>query len=270
MGVLVNSFRHSRLLNEHVRFLYSHGSMYKICNGNVLYHGCIPMAEDATFRKVVTPAGTASGKKLLDMIDGIARRAYYASYDSDEQRCASDFMWFLGCSKDSPLFGKCRLAFFERAFIGSSIPEAKELYDPYFTLSHTEDVCRNILTEFGIDPDHGHIINGHVPVNQKDGESPIKADGRLFVIDGGISKAYRAKTGIAGYTLIYDSHSLQLAEHFPADRGLYKTPKIRVVEKLEARCNIADTEAGCELESKAEDLMELIRAYRAGEIPERA
>lgn len=269
MGVLVNSFRHSRLLNEHVRFLYSRGSMYKVCNGNVLFHGCIPMTENGQFRTVETPAGTASGKELLDLIDGVARRAYYSPFGSDEQKCACDFMWFLWCSKDSPLFGKCRLAFFERTFIGSSIPEAKELYDPYYTFSHTEDICRNVLSEFGLDAERGHIINGHVPVNQKGGESPVKAGGRLFVIDGGISKAYRAKTGIAGYTLIFDSHSLQIAEHFPSEGGLYKTPIIHIVEKLDSRCNISDTETGRELESKAADLMELIRAYRRGEIPER-
>lgn len=269
MGVLVNSFRHSRLLNEHIKFLYSHGSMYKICNGNLLYHGCIPMNDDGSFREVVTPSGSSTGKELLDLIDGVVRRAYYAEYGSTEQTEASDFMWFLWCSKDSPLFGKRRLAFFERAFIGSSVPEAKETYDPYFTLSHIEDVAKRILNEFGLDGERGHIINGHVPVNQKDGESPVKANGRLFVIDGGISKAYRPKTGIAGYTLIYDSHSLQLAEHFPSDGGLYKTPKIRIVEKLDTRCNIADTEAGIELEARAEDLMELIRAYTGGLIAER-
>ena len=269
MSVLVNSFRHSRLLAEHIKFLYSHGSMYKLCNVNVLFHGCIPMTEDGEFREVETPVGRACGKALLDLTDGVVRRAYYSTYDSEEQKNALDFMWFLWCSKDSPLFGKCRLAFFERAFIGSHIPEAKELYDPYFSLSHTEENAKRILREFGLDPERGHIINGHVPVNQKDGESPIKADGRLFVIDGGISKAYRPKTGIAGYTLIYDSHSLQLAEHFPSDGGLYKTPKIKVVEKLEARCNISDTEAGVMLEQKAKDLMELIDAYRSGDIPER-
>ena len=126
-----------------------------------------------------------------------------------------------------------------------------------------------ILTEFGLDPDRGHIVNGHVPVNQKEGESPVKAGGRLFVIDGGISKAYRGKTGIAGYTLIYDSHCLQLAEHKPAEKGLYKTPDIRIVEKLDRRFNISDTDRGAELHEKAEDLKLLIAAYRSGEISEK-
>ena len=269
MGVLINSFHHSRLLNEHIRFLYSRGSMYKICNGNVLYHGCVPMNEDGSFREAETPMGRACGKALLDDIEKVIRKAYFGQFGTDEQKNASDFMWYLWCGKDSPLFGKGRMAFFERTFIGSSIPEAAEVYDPYYKLSHTEEVCKSILAEFGLDPKRGHIINGHVPVNQKEGESPVKAGGRLFVIDGGISKAYRVKTGIAGYTLIYDSHSLQLAEHTPANDGLYKTPNIRVVEKLDRRFNISDTDNGNELLEKAEDLMKLIEAYRSGEVPER-
>lgn len=270
VSVLMSSFHHSRLLNEHIRFLYSRGSMYKICNGNLLYHGCIPMNTDGSFRLAVTPEGEACGKELLDKIDRVIRRAYFSPFGSDEQREACDYMWYLWCGKDSPLFGKSKLAFFERQFIGTSIPEAKEVYDPYYTLSQSEEVCKSILREFGLDDRRGHIINGHVPVNQKEGESPVKAGGRLFVIDGGISKAYRVKTGIAGYTLIYDSHSLQLAEHKPAENGLYKTPVIRIVEKLDRRFNIADTDNGTELFEKAEDLKRLIKAYRSGEINEKA
>lgn len=268
--VLMNSFHHSRLLNEHIRFLYSHGAMYRVCNGNVLYHGCIPMNSDGTFREVFTPDGRASGKELLDKIDKVIRKAYFSPFGTDEQSTACDYMWFLWCGKDSPIFGKSRLAFFERLFISSDIPEAKEVYDEYYSLSQGENVCKSILLEFGLDPDRGHIVNGHVPVNQKEGESPVKAGGRLFVIDGGISKAYRGKTGIAGYTLIYDSHSLQLAEHKPAEKGLYKTPDIRIVEKLERRFNISDTDRGAELYEKAEDLKRLIAAYRSGEINEKA
>ncbi len=269
VGVLKNSFHHSRLLNEHIRFLYSHGSMYKVYNGNVLYHGCVPMNEDGSFRSVVTPDGAAAGKELLDKIDRVIRNAYFAPYGSKDQSDACDYMWYLWCGKDSPLFGKTRLAFFERTFIGSNIPEAKEVFDNYYTLSQSEDVCKKILAEFSLDPDKGHIINGHVPVNQKEGESPVKAGGRLFVIDGGISKAYRVKTGIAGYTLIYDSHSLQLAEHRPAEDGVFKTPDIRIVEKLDRRFNVSDTDRGIELFEEAEDLKRLIEAYRSGKISEK-
>lgn len=268
--VLANSFHHSRLLNEHIKFMYSHGGMYKVYNGNVLYHGCIPMNEDGSFRSVITPYGKAFGKTLMDKLDRVIRKAYFGVYGSEEQSEASDYMWYLWCGKDSPLFGKNRLAFFERTFIGTTLPEAKEVFDPYYSLSQNVDVCQKILCEFGLDPDRGHIINGHVPVNQKEGESPVKANGRLFVIDGGISKAYRVKTGIAGYTLIYDSHSLQLAEHKPAENGLYKTPDIRIVEKLERRFNVSDTDRGDELYEKAKDLKRLIEAYRSGALNEKA
>ena len=269
MKVLKNSFSHSRLLNEHIRFMFTRGSMYKVCNGNVLYHGCIPMNSDGVFREVYTPDGYASGKELLDKIDRVIRRAYFESNDSDTKIEATDYVWYLWGGKDSPLFGKDKMAYFERTFIGSNIPESKETYDPYYTLSHNVEICEKILSEFGLDRVKGHIVNGHVPVNQKEGESPVKANGRLFVIDGGISKAYRVKTGIAGYTLIYDSHSLQLAEHKSSDNGVYKTPDIRIVEKLSRRFNVSDTDQGAELYEKAEDLKKLIKAYRSGEINEK-
>jgi len=269
MKVLKNSFSHSRLLNEHIRFMFTRGSMYKVCNGNVLYHGCIPMNSDGVFREVYTPDGYASGKELLDKIDRVIRRAYFESSDSDTKIEATDYVWYLWGGKDSPLFGKDKMAYFERTFIGSNIPESKETYAPYYTLSHNVEICEKILSEFGLDREKGHIVNGHVPVNQKEGESPVKANGRLFVIDGGISKAYRVKTGIAGYTLIYDSHSLQLAEHKSSDDGVYKTPDIRIVEKLSRRFNVSDTDQGAELYEKAEDLKKLIKAYRSGEINEK-
>lgn len=269
MRVLKNSFSHSRLLNEHIKFMFTRGSMYKVCNGNVLYHGCIPMNYDGGFRNVYTPDGYASGKELLDKIDRVIRRAYFESSDSDKKSEATDYVWYLWGGKDSPLFGKDKMAYFERTFIGSHIPESKETYDPYYTLSHNVEICEKILSEFGLDREKGHIVNGHVPVNQKEGESPVKANGRLFVIDGGISKAYRVKTGIAGYTLIYDSHSLQLAEHKSSEDGIYKTPDIRIVEKLSRRFNVSDTDQGSELYEKAEDLKELIKAYRSGEINEK-
>ena len=269
MKVLKNSFSHSRLLNEHIRFMFTRGSMYKVCNGNVLYHGCIPMNSDGVFREVYTPDGYASGKELLDKIDRVIRRAYFESSDSDTKIEATDYVWYLWGGKDSPLFGKDKMAYFERTFIGSNIPESKETYAPYYTLSHNVEICEKILSEFGLDREKGHIVNGHVPVNQKEGESPVKANGRLFVIDGGISKAYRVKTGIAGYTLIYDSHSLQLAEHKSSDNGVYKTPDIRIVEKLSRRFNVSDTDQGAELYEKAEDLKKLIKAYRSGEINEK-
>jgi len=269
--ILSASFHHSRLLHTHIKFLYAKGAMYKTHNGNLLYHGCIPLEEDGTFREVHLPAvgdvteGEYSGKALLDNIGHIVSRAYFAPFDSAEQKDARDFLWYLWCGPDSPLYGKDKMAFFERTCIDKSIPEAKEVYVPYYHLNRSEEVCGNILEQFGLDRNKGHIINGHVPVLLKDGDSPIRGNGRLFVIDGGISKAYRSKTGIAGYTLIYDSHSLRLAEH-SADAG--DTPVVRVVEKMDRRMTIADTDFGEELALRIADLQALLQAYRDGTILE--
>ena len=266
--ILGSSFYHSPKLNNHIKFLYAKGSMYRTCNGNLLYHGCIPLNEDGSFREVCLPkigteedTGTCHGKKLLDRIGQIVNRAYFAPYDSPEQIECRDFLWYLWCGPDSPLFGKSKMAFFERTFIDKHLPEAKEVYDPYYSLNRSWEVCGRILEEFGLDPE-----NGHVPVLIKDGESPIRGGGRLYVIDGGISKAYRVKTGIAGYTLIYDSHSLRLAEHHAGDTD---TPTVRVVEKMERRVSIADTDYGEELALRIEDLRALLQAYRDGVILEK-
>lgn len=168
----------------------------------------------------------------------------------------------------SPLYGKDKMAFFERYFIDDK-ELWKENYNDYYHFSEQADVCGRILEMFGLDPLHGHIINGHVPVKIKNGESPVRADGRLFVIDGGISKAYQKATGIAGYTLIYDSHSLNLAEHKPFVAGESEhTPTIHLVEKLDRRANISDTDKGKELLEQISDLRELLAAYRSGEIKE--
>jgi len=272
MRILAGSFHHSALLNEHIRFLYAKGGMYKVCNGNLLYHGCIPLNEDGTLKEIRLPFSgeTRKGKSLLDAIAAEVRKAYFAPFDSPEQTEARDYMWYLWCGADSPLFGKSKLTFFERTFIDSGIPEAKEEYAPYYRLNDDGEVCGMILCEFGLNPAKGHIINGHVPVLLKDGQSPIRAGGRLFVIDGGISKAYRSKTGIAGYTLIYDSHSLRMAEHRAPAAGMppADTPTVTVVEKMESRVNIADTDYGKDLEMRIEELRELLAAYRSGFIPE--
>ncbi|MBQ3590535.1 MAG: fructose-bisphosphatase class III, partial [Clostridia bacterium] len=273
MRIMAASFHHSPILNSHIKFLYAKGSMYKTCNGNLLYHGCIPLNEDGSFREVRLPhigedAGTDTyhGRELLDRIGKIVNRAYFAPFDSPEQIEARDFLWYLWCGPDSPLYGKSKMAFFERTFVDKRIPEAREVYAPYYHLNRSWEICGQILEEFGLDPENGHIINGHVPVLLKDGESPIRGGGRLYVIDGGISKAYRSKTGIAGYTLIYDSHSLRLAEHHAGEGD---TPTVRVVEKMERRVSIADTDYGEELALRIADLRELMQAYRDGEILEK-
>lgn len=269
MTILANSFSHSEKLHEHIRFLLAKGSMYRVCNGNLLFHGCIPMDEKGELQSVAINGAYYSGKALLDKLDEIVNRAYFFRENPAEKEYACDFMWYLWCGPKSPLFGKDKMCFFE-----SYYPEDKSLrkerYNSYYTFSENVEVCDRILGMFGIDEDNGHIINGHVPVKIKNGESPVKAGGKLFVIDGGISKAYQKATGIAGYTLIYDSHSLSLAEHKPFISGKSEhTPKTQLVEKLESRANISDTDVGKDILEKIEDLRQLLHAYRAGTMKER-
>ncbi len=267
MSVLENSFMHSERLNSHMRFLYSKGSMYKTINGNLLFHGCIPLDENGRLQSANIAGREYSGKALLDKLDEIANKAYFMQ-TGEEKSYAVDYMWYLWSGACSPLYGKDKMAFFERYFL-----EDKELqrenYNAYYHFSEQAEVCGRILEIFGLDPERGHIINGHVPVKIKNGERPVKAGGRLFVIDGGISKAYQKATGIAGYTLIYDSHSLNLAEHKPFIPGESEhTPVIHLVEKLERRANISDTDKGAELLEQINDLRMLLSAYRSGEIKE--
>ena len=266
--VLVNSFRHSEKLHKHMKFLFSHGSMYKICNQNLMFHGCIPFNDDGSYATVNIAGKEYCGKELLDTIDLMVDKAYFGRHNRNE--CYErDFMWYLWCGSVSPLYGKDKMAFFERIFLEDDELH-KEHYNPYYTLYESPDICSTILNTFGIDEKKGHIINGHVPVKIKDGESPVKADGKLFVIDGGISKAYQSSTGIAGYTLIYDSHSLSLAEHKTFVSGQSEhTPEVHIVEKMESRVNVADTDRGKEISEKISDLRELLEAYRNGIIKER-
>lgn len=274
MAVLLSSFHHSTRLNAHIRFLYAHGGMYKVANGNLLYHGCIPVHDDGTFRAVRVPFAQEKkcGRALLDAIEQVVRRAYFLPYNTPEQIESRDYVWYLWCGPDSPLYGKEKMAFFERTFVCDA--PCTEHYGAYYRITDdvtddtgaAETLCARILAAFGIDPACGHIINGHVPVLLKEGQSPVRAGGRLFVIDGGISKAYRNKTGIAGYTLIYNSHSICLAEH-RAPSAEYPDGEILVhaVEKMEQRVNIADTDLGRELSARIEDLQALLAAYRSGE-----
>ena len=266
MTVLAYSFMHSDRLNKHIRFLYSKGSMYKTINGNLLFHGCIPLDKDGEPQSINIEGKQYSGREMLDKLDETANKAYFLQ-EGEEKDYAADYLWYLWCGPCSPLYGKDKMAFFERTFLGKEASElCTEHYEPF---SEQADVCGRILEMFGLDPLHGHIINGHVPVKIKNGESPVRADGRLFVIDGGISKAYQKATGIAGYTLIYDSHSLNLAEHKPFVAGESEhTPTIHLVEKLDRRANISDTDKGKELLEQISDLRELLAAYRSGEIKE--
>ncbi len=262
------SFLHNELLHRHVRFLYSHGSMYKCYNSNLLYHGCIPMREDGTFEEICLEGSSYSGKALMDYVDNKIQNAYFLPEHTQESSDARDFMWYLWCGAKSPVYGKGKMTTFEHYFIEDHQTHMEPM-NPYYRLSIKEEYCEKILSEFGLSGESAHIINGHVPVKIKEGESPVKAGGRLFLIDGGLSKAYQSKTGIAGYTLIYNSNHLALAEHKPFDPEKESTPKVSVVENMKRRVMVADTDKGAELTGRIEDLKELVAAYREGIIKER-
>ncbi|OVE68531.1 fructose-bisphosphatase class III [Clostridium diolis] len=266
---LKTSFVNSDKYNKHVRFLYSNGSLYLKFNSNLLYHGFIPLNEDGSFKKVKIADKEYKGKELLDKLDMLAREAYF-SKDKDDSDNKEDIMWYLWCGASSPLFGKDRMTIFEQYFI-----EEKETHyekkDPYFSLRDNEDICKKILKEFGLSSPESHIINGHMPVEEKNGESPIKANGTLLVIDGGFSKAYQPKTGLAGYTLIYNSFGLQLVSHQPfesTEAAIKEETDILsttlLLEQVVNRKRVEDTDVGVNLKQQIDDLKMLLNAYRKG------
>ena len=268
LRTLQASFMHSGLLHRHVRFLYSHGGMYKCYNSNLLYHGCIPMKKDGSFDTITIDGISYGGKSLMDYFDRQMQNAYFMPEGAEGRERAVDMMWYLWCGAKSPVYGKDKMTTFEHYFVGDKATH-KEVMNPYYQLSVKEEFCNRLLEEFGLPVDGSHIINGHVPVKLKDGEKPVKAGGKLFIIDGGLSKAYQSTTGIAGYTLIYNSHHLALAEHMPFDPRKESTPKVSVVEKVKTRVMVADTDKGRELKGQIADLKELAAAYREGTIKER-
>lgn len=269
---LEESFKNSETLNKHIAFLYSKASIYKCFNANLLFHGCIPMEENGEFSKVDILGRTLSGKEYLNFIDKAIRKAYMEKNQPDKEKDINDLMWYLWCGPKSPLFGKEKAATFERYFVEDKEMH-KEKKNPYFTLIENEKVCNKILKEFGLQGKNSHIINGHIPVKEKDGESPIKANGKLLVIDGGFAKSYRGQTGRAGYTLTYNSYGLILAANEPFDS---KADAIReeidikydimVNEKETERKSVADTDVGKEIQEEVDDLKLLLKAYREGKI----
>ena len=269
MDTLIYSFTHSKVLKRHMDFFFSHGGMYKVVNHNILFHGCIPMTEGGDFLSITTRDGEVAGKRLLDYCEQKCREAYFMNEELDPngKRYATDFFWYLWCGPKSPLFGKDKMSSFEHCFIAD--PEShKERYNAYYRWVEKESYVDRIIEEFHEIPALSHIVNGHVPVKSKNGESPVKANGKVFVIDGGISKAYHSKTGIAGYTLIYDSKHLSLAEHRNFHKGEENTPCISVVERMKNRIRIGETDKGIELKEQMEDLLALLEAYQNGEIKE--
>ena len=273
MNSLSAAFLNSEKLQKHIKFLYSHGALYTKINGNLLYHGCIPMDEEGEFKEVELGGVKLKGKELMDYLDDQVRKAYYAPEKSRETGFSGDLMWYLWLGGDSPLFGKEKMTTFERLFIEDKSSH-KEYTRPYYKLINKRETCEKIIREFGLDPNRAKILNGHVPVKIKDGESPIKGGGLLYVIDGGISKAYQKQTGIAGYTFIFNSRFMALAEHKPysplAEDGTqeFYSPVMKTVETMPERLLIIDTDQGTKLVEKVDDLKDLVEAFKNGEIKE--
>ncbi|WP_281417431.1 fructose-1,6-bisphosphatase [Clostridium algidicarnis] len=272
---LKSSFINSEKLQKHVRFLFAKGSIYLRHNSNLLFHGCIPLNEDGSFTKVTLKNKEFKGKALLDEFDRLAREAYFYKINSTAKQYGLDTIWYLWAGPFSPLFGKDKMTTFERYFIEDAKAH-KEPKNSYYKYRDEESACNRILEEFNMDNVNSHIINGHMPVQKKNGESPIKANGKLLVIDGGFSRAYQRKTGIAGYTLIYNSFGLQLVSHEP-----FKSTEAAIIEETDIlssmvvleqnveRKTVADTDVGEELKKQIKDLKMLLLAYRKGLIKEK-
>ena len=274
MDRLKHSFLHSEKLQRHIGFLYSKGGLYKCFNGNLLFHGCIPMDDKGEFLQFEFGGKTLSGKALMDFCETVAREGYYAREGTEERQFGKDFLWFLWCGRNSPSFGRDHIATFERRLIADKATWA-EPKNPYYSFYNDSAVCVRILREFGLEGEHCHIVNGHVPVKSKDGESPIKGDGRLIVIDGGFCRAYQPTTGIAGYTLVYDSWGIHITAHepFPGKETAIRDNKdilstSMAFDRSENRIRIGETDIGHALQQTIDDLKELLAAFRRGDIKE--
>ncbi len=254
--------------------MYSQGSMYLPYNGLLLFHGAIPMDKDGNFKEVEVDGKMLKAKALLDSFDIMVRRAFYEKSNAKEKEKDLDQFWYLWCGPESPLFGKKKMTTFERYFIDDKSTH-KEERNPYYHFRDSNLVIRKILEEFGLNPKKGHIVNGHVPVKVRKGENPVKADGQLIVIDGGMSKAYQNVTGIAGYTLIYNSYGLVLVAHQPfeskrqsVESGKDIVSKAIHLDKAKERKRVSDTDIGVQLKQQIFDLKLLLAAYRMGIIKE--
>ena len=274
MERITQAFLNCEKLQRHVRFLFTQGSLYKVYNGNLLYHGCVPMNEDGTFTRVNVYGKEYSGKALYDVLENYARKGYYA-IDPGEKKKGLDILWFIWENQNSPVFGKAKMTTFERYFIADKATH-QEPKNPYYRLLEEEEVVNRILSEFGLEGAEAHIINGHIPVEAKRGESPVKCGGKLLIIDGGFSKAYQPKTGIAGYTLIYNSYGLVLAAHEPfesVEKAVQDGSDIAshtiLVQHVVRRKLVADTDIGRELRASIRDLEALLQAYRDGILVEK-
>ncbi|MDD6637182.1 MAG: fructose-1,6-bisphosphatase [Lachnospiraceae bacterium] len=274
MNRLRSSFIHCEKLQRHVRLMLKKGSMYRIYNGNLLYHGCVPMNEDGSFAKVLIQGKEYSGKVLYDVLESFVRKAFF-SMDPKEKELGRDMIYYIWTAPNSPLYGRSKMATFERYFLADKKMH-HESKNAYYHLLDKPETAEKILKEFGLEGARVHIINGHVPVERVAGESPVKCNGKLILIDGGFSKTYRRKTGIAGYTLTYNSYGLTLSAHEPFDFSDFAVrdeldiiSKQEAVEYMDKRILVGDTDYGKRMMERIEELKDLIRAYQSGEIAER-
>ena len=271
---LHHSFRVSDKLQKHIKYLFTHGCMYAICNGNLLFHASVPLNEDGTLKEVELNGQRYSGRELMHHIGMVMRAAFNQDTPHEEKHFARDYFWYLWCGQDSPLFDKARMATFERYFLRNKSTHHEDKGN-YYLLRDNPTVCERILDAFGVEGSNRHIINGHVPVHASRGESPVKADGRLMVIDGGLSKAYHGETGIAGYTLVYHSRGFELIQHEPftstaaaVRQGTDIRSSKQMVEMSGRRLLVRDTDKGHELQAQIDELQQLLYAYRHGIIKE--
>lgn len=274
MERLEKAFVNCEKLQRHMRFLLAKGGLYKVYNDNLLYHGCVPLDEDGNLKETEVYGKKYRGRELYDTLDAYVRKGFFA-LDRKEREDGKDIMWYIWLHPDSPLFGKNKMATFERYLLAEKETHV-EKKNPYYSYIENEKVIDNIMREFGLDPSEGHIVNGHVPVKRKDGESPIKCGGKVMVIDGGFSRAYQKQTGIAGYTLIFNSYGLLLVAHEPfesTEAAIVKENDIHseltVVQRVHDRLLVGDTDVGRDLKGQVKDLERLLSAYRNGEIIEK-
>lgn len=274
MERLQTAFLNCEKMQEHMRFLLNKGSLYKVYNSNLLYHGCVPLNEDGTLKEVRISGRRYKGKELYEMLESYIRKGFFAM-DAREKKRGQDMMWYIWLSENSPLFGKDKMATFERYFLAEKETH-EEKKNPYYKLLEDENAMNGILNEFGLPAEGSHIINGHVPVKSKNGENPIKCGGKVLVIDGGFSRAYQPETGIAGYTLIYNSYGLILVAHEPfesTESAIEKESDIHsdsiIVKRVVGRRMVGDTDVGKELKEQIQDLEMLLSAYRSGILKEK-
>lgn len=272
---LKRSFALSEKLQRHVRFLFSQGSMYRVCNGNLIFHGCVPVTEAGDLYEYRIDGKTLKGKEFFDFADSFARKTYYTPGQTKEKLQGLDFLWYLWCGRHSPLFGREKMATFERSFL-SDETTWEEKKNPYYEWVEKKEFCEKILEEFGLCDTYSHLINGHIPVLSREGENPVRGGGKLIMIDGGFCKAYQGRTGIAGYTLFYNSYGIRLVSHEPfvgmSDAILRNKDILStfvVFDTAAHRITVSETDVGREISGKIDDLTSLLQAYRIGVIKEK-